>query len=142
MNFPVDNLKKHEKIECLSRERLIWMDVDHFLSLCPSGHSDEKLENCVRVLASGKSFRDIPRLWFERKNVHLARVWGHEGRHRARALKLYGYKKIPVIICGDIRWSEQLDRKNRDYVRNWPIYLEGENGWMMHFPVKRKNACL
>jgi hypothetical protein len=49
---------------------------------------------------------------------------------------------MPVILKGDIRWSEQTDPKSFDYVKDWPekLYAQGGQSFSTKFPVARENA--
>ena len=60
---------------------------------------------------------------------------GHEGRHRARALKERGVNRIPVVIESDnIRWQKQAD-DSPDRV-DFPQFLMGEDGQKIRFPFQ------
>ena len=53
-------------------------------------------------------------------------------------------KEIPVEIRSDrIRWSEQGDPENRDYVKTWPTQLISENSeYPTHdYPISREQGA-
>ena len=70
---------------------------------------------------------------------------GHEGRHRATALKAMGIKSVPVLLScrkwkGElIKWNRQSNPKEYGYFNQiWPKVLKGEAGQSteVDFPVK------
>lgn len=124
-----------------SREKLIEMPIDHFLKLAERAEeADFKREDLAKSLDAGEKLRSIPQLWIASKEGQET-VVGHEGRHRAMALKRLGYTSMPVRIThGSIRWSEQQDPRKFDYREEWPTTLKGQNGDIVEFPVKREEA--
>ena len=110
------------------RESLIYMSPDEFLSLArPLTRVDEiKAETVAGVLDRGEKFADIPFL----DMLESGEIRGHEGRHRAMALKKLGVEKMPVRLMSKIRWNEQLPGKVGDwyYVENLPKQLVGQDG--------------
>ena len=79
-------------------------------------------------------------LQFNNNGDGTATVVGHEGRHRMLKLYSMGVKSVPVRFCSNnIRWSEQDDPSNRDYIKIWPNVLVSENGsTTIKFPVDRE----
>ena len=57
----------------------------------------------------------------------VAKVTGHEGRHRAEVLKKMGINEMPVVLKSDrIRWGQQnspFDKLND----KWPTILEPQD---------------
>ena len=126
-----------------SREKLVEMPIDQFLKLAK--HTEEaafKKEPLEKSIAAGEKLRDLPQLWITEEEGQQT-VTGHEGRHRAMALKRLGYTSMPVKIThGAIRWSEQQEPHKSGYREEWPTTLKGENGDIVEFPVKREEAAL
>jgi hypothetical protein len=110
-----------------SRYKLINMDIDDFLRLAKLGKQDAKLAEANDRVKKGVPFTSIPYLYMDREGKNL-RVTGHEGRHRAMALKQAGYATMPVEIRSDIRWSEQTDPERFDYEPNWPERIYAQEG--------------
>ena len=122
-----------------SRETVVLMSPDEFLSMARKlgddsefGKSTTKL---VEHLDEGGKFDDIPFLKFENDGEGTAKVVGHEGRHRMKALKAKGVTKVPVRFMSSehgagpgIRWSEQADPDSFDYVKTRPTKLVSEEG--------------
>lgn len=111
-----------------SRELVVDMPIDEFLSLAKPGYDTTKAKRVSSMIKEGKKFDDIPHLTTRVKGDKL-QVVGHEGRHRARALKELGYKTIPVKIQDStIRWDQQANPKLFDYIENWPSKIVSEDG--------------
>lgn len=126
-----------------SREILVHMSPDDFLSIAEEGADEYKAATVSRVLKSGEQFPDLPHLGFTHDGKGNAVVVSHEGRHRARALKELGVKELPVILRSQeqgqgqgIRWSEQ-DIEGFDKIKGeWPKTLKGqERPTSIPFPV-------
>ena len=99
------------------------------------------------ISESNTKFDDVPFIQISYTDESgKVKVTGHEGRHRALALKKLGYTKMPVVLASrDIRWSEQVPQKEGmfDWVEVWPEILIGEDGkTIIPFPVKREEATL
>ena len=148
-----------------SREKLINMPIDDFLSMARSFSdnangkpSEGKLRSIRNALSetgklpTGVGGR-IPFLKFRNTEHGWAEVTGHEGRHRALALKEQGYTHMPVVLESDsghtIRWGKQDNPDHMDYVQNWPHTLFGERDSAdstghgnnrIDFPVTREAA--
>lgn len=121
-----------------SRSLLIDMSPDDFLRMAldiPAGASTLKKDTVEGVLSKGDKFSSIPSLRFITKDG-VAKTQNHEGRHRALSLKSRGVTSMPVMITGDIRWSEQKLADNFDRIRGpWPTVMKGESGGSIKFPV-------
>lgn len=128
------------------REKLVEMRIDDFLSLAKytdpnSAYSKGKLADAKKLLAEGTPYETLPYL-----STDEGQVTGHEGRHRAMALKEAGYDTMPVILRDtSIRWSEQLDPNRFDYIEEWPTKLQAESKaanpkFTIPFPVPREQA--
>ena len=127
-----------------SREKLVDMPIADFLRLAAQGESEFKRKRVQEVLDRGDKFSDLPYLLVKTEGgnvVVMGQGESHEGRHRARALQKLGYTTIPVVIKGDIRWSEQTDSKLFDYKAQWPNKLVGQSGESVPFPVMREDAA-
>jgi hypothetical protein len=74
-------------------EVLIEMPIDTFLLLAKKGHSDKKEARVKGLLDKGEKFNSLP--YFRLSGI---KIIGHEGRHRARALKALGYYSMPVKL--------------------------------------------
>ena len=127
-----------------NRSKLIEMPIDKFLKLAKPLNEDGEYKTTAReVLARGDKFKEIPNLWYTIDAQGNAKITGHEGRHRALALRDAGYTTMPVEFRGPIRWSEQQDSKLFDYYEKWPGRLKAEEGgYVAAFPVKREDAEL
>ena len=111
------------------RESLIYMSPDEFLSLAKplSKPTADKAERVAAMLERGEKFGDIPFLDMKESG----KIRGHEGRHRAMALKKLGVEKMPVrLMSDDVRWNEQVAGGDDDwyYVENLPKQLIGQDG--------------
>jgi len=141
--FKQEAIDKLSDVEYKSRSKLIDMPIDTFLSLAKEGRYKSKEEGVKEILSRGDKFSNVPYLLYniDPENNSLAKVTGHEGRHRARALKDMGYETIPVEFRGDIRWSEQRDPNKFDYKEAWPKKLEAEDSsYKVDFPVSRESS--
>lgn len=125
------------------REKLISMRIDDFLALAKDEVSTRKLEGTRELVKAGTPFSTLPYLNIDR----TSRVDGHEGRHRARALREAGHTTIPVILrSANIRWSEQSDPARFDYLPEWPEFIQAQKGaanedLRLPFPVRREDAA-
>jgi hypothetical protein len=120
-----------------SKDVLVYLTPAEFLAMAKPGHSAQKAQNVANVLREGLRFDDVPHL-----NVGydatsgVARVTGHEGRHRAKALQALGVERLPVLLRTQIRWSDQTRPKAFDYVETLPYTLVSEDGAaQMAFPL-------
>lgn len=139
--FKVD-LAKTAEPEYKARQRLVEMPISDFLKLAKQDPIDSgKTQRVSTIRKIGEKFDTVPYLYFD-VDGSVAKVTGHEGRHRARQLAAEGYTTIPVEIRGPIRWSEQADPDKFDYRKTWPEKLIAESGNAeLPFPVSRENAA-
>jgi len=107
-----------------SRVVLAWMRPSDFLYLARTGEEEHKTRGVDAVMASGTLLESIPFLSVDsgeddiRPSRVIAKVYGHEGRHRARALQDRGVLEMPVLLRHRWhRWSTLL-----------PVELAGEKG--------------
>lgn len=137
-----------------SRETLVAMTPDDFLAMAApmQGHPEapegtpaynvDKMERVVGMLEKGKRFSDLPYLLLGpaggvRSRLGdgipgVSKIHGHEGRHRAMALRDLGVERIPVVLASDNhRWGQPAGGFNGDR----PVKIEGEDGWV--WTVKR-----
>ena len=148
--FDQDELKKRAVTGYKSREKVVEMDIDDFLNLADytnsvtDSNSREKMANARERVANGTKFTTLPYMSIQGYSGTL-KVTGHEGRHRAKALKEVGYKTIPVLLHSDIRWSEQNDPEKFDYEKDWPKRIEAQEGainpnFSIPFPFTREES--
>lgn len=147
--FNQDEIEKLRVPNYKGRERIVEMRIEDFLSLADDYTNEdalnrEKKATAERLLREGKPYNTLPYLTAERDG----KVSGHEGRHRAQALKDAGYTTIPVVIkSANIRWDQQDSPDRFDYVENWPEKMKAQDGarnphFSIPFPVKREEAAL
>ena len=128
-----------------SREKLVSMPITDFLKLAEFGHVKSKQDDAEQRVKSGTKFTTLPYLEVYETVEDGLRVTGHEGRHRARALLAEGKETMPVILKGDIRWSEQTDPEKFDYVEKWPKRIYAQKGAINEYasipmPVTREES--
>jgi hypothetical protein len=128
-----------------SKEKLVSMPITDFLKLAEFGHSKRKQDDAEQRVKSDTKFTTIPYLEVYEKYEDGLRVTGHEGRHRARALLAEGKETMPVVLRGDIRWSEQNDPDKFDYVEQWPDRIYAQKGAVNEYasipmPVTREES--
>jgi hypothetical protein len=117
-----------------SREILVDMPIDDFLEAAKKEVSESKLEGTRALVAEGTPFNSIPQLSFKNNGDGTGRVTGHEGRHRAMALREQGETTIPVRLMSEggtgpsIRWGQQNNPNSPDYVEIIPQSLIAEEG--------------
>lgn len=97
-----------------SRETLIYMHPRDFLRMAERFVPDpEKTAGVENVLKGEGKFSSLPMLSFENQGGGIAKVIGHEGRHRAMTLLGKGIERMPVRFistegkAGSIRWGTQ-----------------------------------
>jgi len=118
-----------------SRTTLVYMSPGDFLRVAEHGQDQDKEAKITDLLDRGVKFRSIPMLTFVHDNRGHAKVVGHEGRHRARALQARNVTQMPVILQsqsnGDkgpgIRWGSYN-------VANMPTVLSGETSGRIAMP--------
>lgn len=126
-------------VDYKSREKVIAISIADFLRLAKPGSDKHKEERVADMGAKGDLF-ELPYLVFYAEGEE-AKCEGHEGRHRARYLQSLGYKQMPCVLKGNIRWSEQTDPNRFDYRQDWPTRIESEAGNLsLPFPVPRADA--
>lgn len=110
-----------------SRETIVLMSPADFIKMAQPGYDAKKAANTKALVDAGTKFWEIPRLMFENTGNGTARVTGHEGRHRSRALQAKGVRVMPVRLRdtggGDgptIRWTQ--------FEGPWPTRLMSEVG--------------
>ncbi len=81
-----------------SREILVDMPIDDFLAAAKQEVSASKLANARKLVAEGVPFETVPSLQIANEGGGKAKVTGHDGRHRAMALKEQGETTIPVRL--------------------------------------------
>ena len=128
-----------------SKEKLVSMPITDFLKLAEFGHSKRKQDDAEQRVKSGTKFTTLPYLEVYETIEDGLRVTGHEGRHRARALLAEGKETMPVILRGDIRWSEQNDPDKFDYRETWPARIYAQKGAINEYasipmPVTREES--
>lgn len=130
-----------------SRDKLVSMPIADFLAMANKleATDKDKAANISKVLDENVPLSDLPFLQIKNEGTKGAKVVGHEGRHRALELQRRGYTHMPVILgtqdSGSIRWSQQGNEANFDYVKDWPTKLASEDGSVnIPFPVTRENA--
>jgi hypothetical protein len=84
-----------------SREILVDMPIDDFLAAAKQEKSPEKLAAVKDLLSKGIPFETVPSLQFANNGDGTAKVVGHDGRHRAMALKERGETTIPVRLTSN-----------------------------------------
>jgi hypothetical protein len=148
MRKPVENwfegVEKAAVTQYKGKNKLVQMPIDTFLKLAKQdtpGDRRDKVARVEKIIDENGKFSSVPYLYIEIDSKGNAITTGHEGRHRARALKALGYNTIPVELRSNIRWSEQQDPESFDYQKNWPATLVGENGDVVPFPVAREDSA-
>jgi hypothetical protein len=123
-----------------SRSRVVDMPIDYFSQMADklSVPDAEKMTAIRDVLNAGNKLETLPLLYIDDVLGGTSKVTGHEGRHRALALKERGYTHMPVEVRGDIRWDQQIDPKRFDYVKEWPQQLMGQQGISSAYPIPRE----
>ena len=129
-----------------SREILVDMPIDDFLTAAKQEVSASKLANTRKLAAEGVPFETVPSLQIANEGDGTAKVTGHDGRHRAMALKEQGETTIPVRLTssggkgGSIRWGKQNDPNDADYVAVLPQSLIAEDSdAVVDMPSTAKN---
>ena len=117
----------------MSHELLVYLSPDQFLGMAytlpESPHSIDNIVELASLMRGGTQMDDVPYLLIN----EFGRVTGHEGRHRANALRRMGYQKMPVRLMSnnfaDIRWGQQSDPNNSNYKQRLPDVLISEEGY-------------
>lgn len=120
------------------------LNIDHFLRMARGIAGEEAPEITAKRVAElveklrNEKLQSPLQLWMQGN-----KVTGHEGRHRAMALRELGEKTAPVNLTHDrIRWSEQLNPDSFDYLptEDIPNSLIGEDGKMLFTDLLRNSA--
>ena len=119
-----------------SRETITYMSPDEFLTLAEKGESPEKLAGVRELVDNDTKFSSLPSLRFTHDGKGMAKVEGHEGRHRMMVLKDAGVERVPVRFesseLGEgrgIRWGSQ-DPDSFDFVppQERPTRITNQDG--------------
>jgi hypothetical protein len=128
--FDMSNLNVHSH---KSRETLMYISPDDFLTLALPGFEKGKFDRVKSVGDQGTKFRDVPLIMFAHDNKGNALVVGHEGRHRALYLKSKGVEKMPVRFLSiegpgkGIRWGVSHE-DGPDHIPTMPHTITSEDG--------------
>ena len=119
-----------------SRETITYMSPDEFLALAEKGESPEKLAGVRELMDNDTKFSSLPSLRFSHDGKGMAKVEGHEGRHRMMVLRDAGVERVPVRFesseIGEgrgIRWGSQ-DPDSFDFVppQERPTRITSQDG--------------
>lgn len=132
--FNVEALERAKNQPSGSREVLTHMSPDDFLRMADEFMPSQFKTNQVdKFLSANSPFETVPNLTFEHDGKGNARVTGHEGRHRATALKKLGVTQMPVVLLSaqngigfGIRWGEQSGDYAHPIPGVWPKKLKGQ----------------
>ena len=128
-----------------SRTAITMMSPDEFLRVVPTPEnsiSQKNIDKIAEHIRSGGKLDDVPFLIVKMDDeMKMPRYSGHEGRHRALALKQLGIEEMPVRIkMGDnmgVRWDE-LHSKNPLRNKSLPDFVLHEEGSAAsQFPIKK-----
>lgn len=117
-----------------SRDILIYINPKDFLFVAMSGHYDEKMSRIKELIKENTNFNEIPFLNFVHDGEGTARVTGHEGRHRAKALMELGITEMPVLLRhrydenGQAMLWHKMNSSDNKFYDMWPERLYGERG--------------
>lgn len=120
--------------ETNSRNILVYIHPKDFLSVAMSGHCNNKLSKVQELIKDDIAFNEIPFLNFVHDGEGTARVTGHEGRHRAKALLELGITEMPVLLRhrydenGQAMLWHKMNSKDNVFYDMWPERLYGERG--------------
>ena len=109
------------------------MDIDDFLKLAEHGIDEAKKAGVKGV----KEFDDVPYLKFD-LDGDIAKVKGHEGRHRAMELRDRGESVMPVRMKGGELRFDQQNPKDWDFQETWPSKIVSEtDDYIGDFPIRQ-----
>jgi hypothetical protein len=108
--------------------KVIHMHPKDFLYVSRNGHNEEKQKVVEQLIASKTKFNEIPELYFTHNGAGDARVTGHEGRHRAKALLAAGATKMPVIFRSVATGEPTRINWKSHFEGEFPHTLNGERG--------------
>ena len=113
---------------------MIYLSPEHFLLLAEDGECQDKAKAVEELLIHGVPFNSVPFLYFRHDGEGVAEVVGHEGRHRARALRKLGVTEMPVRLISredgkgaGIRWGLQDTPGRNQITGKWPVVLLSES---------------
>lgn len=147
--FDPESIEKHRHVGWKSKTKLIKMHIDDFLDAAEKLRPQDleyskqvKEKGVEEYLSKGEKIKEIPKLDITGTNDEDNRVSGHEGRHRAMALKRRGYTHMPVLVShSNFRWDQQENPEAFDYRETWPKTMKNQDGdKTMPFPVHQKDA--
>ena len=130
-----------------SRDTVVMMPIDDFLSYAEKLDKpiNEKTERIAKRYLEGDklSLDNIPFLLIN-DSGDIAKVTGHEGRHRALYLKEQGLTSIPVrVTSSSTRWSEQTRKGSFDYKESWPTKLMNQDETVVkEYPFNREGKLI
>lgn len=137
--FDMENGELAETRNRKSRVTLTYMSPVDFLKMAEAGADDYKTKRVAEFLQQGQKFTSLPFLSFIHDGQGHAKVTGHEGRHRARALRALGVQQMPVLLRSlgsergqSIRWGSQDNEFDR--VEVMPTVLHGQDGGSIPMP--------
>ena len=128
----------------LSQNMVVMLPVEEYVALCEPLKADDHKHHAdlKKKLDSGEiqRFDSIPLLRIRQMEDGTdAKVYGHDGRHRAMLMKELGFDKIPVrLYAENFCWGENCG-DDGDYgsaeilqcpgagLRGWPKWLWGQN---------------
>lgn len=116
-------------------DKVIHMHPEHFLSVARKGTDPDKAKTVDSLINSNTKFSDLPELHFTHSGNGDARVTGHEGRHRARALLDKGITNMPVILRQRYNPDAEPVKWNSHFGGKFPHTLHGEIS-----PYKEENS--
>lgn len=167
--FAEDDIVKYGR-GGISQNMVVMMPVETYLGLCEPLKKDDAKHHAdlKNKIESGEiqRFDTIPLLRIRQMEDGTdAKVYGHDGRHRARLMKELGFDEIPVrLYAENFCWGENGDCRGGDEtasvqpqvvglldggagLRGWPKWLWGQNDRGMDvekskfkFPVKREDS--
>ena len=160
--FAEDDLVKYGR-GGVSQNIVVMMPVDEYVALCEPLKADDHKHHAdlKKKIESGEiqRFDTIPLLRIRQMEDGTdAKVYGHDGRHRALLMKELGFNEIPVrLYAENFCWGENCgDGENGSAViiqdpgaglRGWPTWLWGQKDKGMYkekqkfnFPVSREDS--
>lgn len=143
--FTNEAIEKASNQEKDSRDILIYMNPQDFLSVAMSGHSSEKMDGIKNLISENIQFNEIPFLNFIHDGEGTAQVTGHEGRHRAKILIELGIHEMPVLLRhrydenGQAMLWHKMSTNENTFFDMWPERIYGERGDSEETNRHRKN---
>ena len=155
--FQEDDFVKYGNGNVPSQNMIIDLPIDEYIGLCePIPYDDaDRHTNLKNKVERGEieKFATIPLLKVRQmEDGENAKVYGHDGRHRALLMKDYGLTKIPVRLyaenfCwGEVDGRDAFDDPGRK-LRGWPKWLWCQNDrskersqYRWAFPVAKEDA--